>query len=470
MTALRTLRGRAAAALATSALVALTACSQDTGSEAGATTPTPDASPTAPQATEETAGDGAEGDDFASAVTRDLDIEFGSAPYDRIPACHHDGPVTVDGGRATFAPSNPSQELTDMGAEVELTLTGGAGYVEIGPGGRSYAAVPFSCSAVGGDAPDGAEAQIDSGELFVGGTQDGLQVMGLVTAGDPITDEGAGDEAGDDPGSDDPGSDEAGTEEAGTGEPGSATGDGEEASASAVDILAHEPSGMGMAQLHSSLRNGDGYRFYIREEREGDTDEPSGRGWKNVAWDGDSGSVRQFDHVEDFMDSVPRPDETLVVGVDGDNGILPGQEDLSDQEAFEAITASMGEPDAESSEFAEEGAHRGYRSESRTWGTFQVTYYSPADGEPDWVGTCLAWKAELGELPDDLTLAAPMRMGMSLSEYPYFGSTEADHVEDGEAPSLVTTDDGRYTVDVMGGTRMDGMLTTVASGTGCARV
>ena len=465
MTALRTLRGRAAAALAASVLVALTACSQDTDAEASATTPTPDASPTTAQATEETAGERAEGDDFAAAVTRELDIDFGSAPYDRIPACHHDGPVTVDGGRATFAPSNPSPKLTDMGADVELTITGGAGYVEIGPGGRSYAAVPFSCSAVGGDAPDGAEARLDSGELFVGGTQDRLQVMGLVTAGDPITDEAAGDGAGDDVGSD-----EAGAEESGTGEAGTASEDDEEAGASAVDILTHEPSGMGMAQLHSSLRNGDGYRYYVREERDGDTDEPSGRGWKNVAWDGDSGSVRQIDHVEDFMDSVPRPDETLVVGVDGDNGVLPGQEDLSDQEAFEAITASMGEPDTESSEFSEAGTHRGYRSESRTWGTFEVTYYSPADGEPDWVGTCLAWEAELGEMPGDVTLAAPMRMGMSLSEYPYFGSTAADHVEDGEAPSLVTTEDGRYTVDVMGGTRMDGMLTKVASGTGCARV
>ncbi|SLM88587.1 hypothetical protein [Brevibacterium yomogidense] len=442
MTTLRTMRGRAAAVLAASALVALTACSQDTDAEAGATTPAPDASTA--HATDEAAtaaadDDDAAGDDFAAAITRELDIDFGSAPYDRIPACHHDGPVTVDGGRATFAPSNPSPELTDMGAEVELTITGGAGYVEIGPDGRSYAAVPFSCSAVGGDAPDGAEALLDSGELFVGGTQDALQVMGLVTAGDPITDEADGDEA-------------------------------EETSASAVDLLTHEPAGMGVALLHSSLRNGDGYRYYVRQQRDGDTDEPSGIGWKNVAWDIDSGSVRQIDHVEDFMDSVPRPDETLVVGVDGDNGILPGQEDLSDQEAFDAIAASMGEPDAESSEFSEEGAHRGYRSETRTWGTFEVTYYSPADGEPDWVGTCLAWEAELGEMPDDVTLAAPMRMGMSLSEYPYFGSTAADHVEDGEAPSLVTTDDGRYTVDVMGGTRMDGMLTKVSSGTGCARV
>ena len=233
-----------------------------------------------------------------------------------------------------------------MGAEVELTITGGAGYVEIGPDGRSYAAVPFSCSAVGGDAPDGAEALLDSGELFVGGTQDALQVMGLVTAGDPITDEADGDEA-------------------------------EETSASAVDLLTHEPAGMGVAHLHSSLRNGDGYRYYVRQQRDGDTDEPSGIGWKNVAWDSESGSVRQIDHVEDFMDSVPRPDETLVVGVDGDDGVLPGQEDLSDHEAFDAITAFLGEPDAESSEFAEEGAHRGYRSETRTWGTFEATYYLP---------------------------------------------------------------------------------------------
>lgn len=452
------MRRRTAAVLAASALVALSACSQDSDAEAGATTPASAASPTTPQATEEASGADAAGDDFAAAITRELDIDFGSAPYDRIPACHHDGPVTVDGGRTTFAPSNPSQELTDMGAEIELTITGGAGYVEIGPDGRSYAAVPFSCSLVGGDAPDGADALIDSGELFVGGTQDGLQVMGLVTAGDPITDDGAGTEAGtEDAGSDGTGSGDAGSDDA------------EEPGASAVDILAHEPAGIGVTHLHSSLRNGDGYRFFVREEKDGDTDEPSGRGWKNVAWDVDSGSVRQIDHVEDFMDSVPRPDETLVVGVDGDNGILPGQEDLSDQEAFDAIAAAMGEPDAESSEFSEEGAHRGYRSETKTWGTFAVTLYSPADGEPDWVGTCLAWEAELGEMPDDVTLAAPMRMGMALAEYPYFGSAEADHVEDGEAPSLVTTDDGRYTVDVMGGTRTDGMITKVASGTGCAR-
>ncbi len=432
------MRGRAAAVLAASALVALTACSQDADSEAGTTTPAPAASPTTAEATEEAAGDG-----FASAITRELDIDFGSAPYDRIPACHHDGPVTVDGGRATFAPSNPSQELTDSGAEVELTITGGAGYVEIGPDGRSYAAIPFSCSAVGGDAPDGAAALIDSGELFVGGTQEALQVMGLVTAGDPVTEE-----------------DDTSGEDA---------EDEQEAGSSAVDLLTHEPAGIGVIHLHSSLRHGDGYRFYVREERDGDTDEPSGTSWKNVAWDIDSGSVRQIDHVEDIMDSVPRPDDTLVVGVDGDEGILPGHEDLSDREAFDAIADFLGEPDAESSEFAEDGDHRGYRSETRSWGTFTTTLYSPADGEPDWVGTCLAWEAELGEIPSTVTIASPIRMGMALAEYSHIGSTEADHVEDGEAPSLITADDGRYTIDVMGGTRKDGMITKVGSGTVCAR-
>lgn len=446
------MRGRAAAALAASALVALSACSQDSDAEAGATTPAPAASPTTAQATEKS-GD----DNFAAAITRELDIDFGSAAYDRVPACFHDGPVTVDGGRATFAPSNPSQELTDMGAEVELSITGGAAYLEIGPDGRSYAAVPFSCRAVGGDAPDGAAALVDSGELFVGGTQDGLRVMGLVTAGDPITD--ASDEDGSDGTSDEqPSSDDANGDQSGEG-PGTSAG----------DVMAHEPAGLGETSLNSSLRNGDGYRFFVREEQDGDTDEPSGRGWKNVAWDEESGSVRQIDHVEDFMDSVPRPDETLVVGVDGDNGILPGQEDLSDREAFDAIADFMGEPDGESSEFSEEGAHRGFTSETKSWGSFRVTHYSPADGEPEWVGTCLAWSGELGDFPQEVTIASPLRTGTSLADHPFLGSTAADHVEDGEAPSLVTDVDSRYTVDVVGGSRTDGMITSLASGTGCAR-
>jgi len=436
------MRGRAAAVLTASVLLALTACSQGSDAEAGDTAPAPGSSPaTAAPTTAEpgptAATDEAAGDAFPSAITRELDIDFGSAPYDRIPACHHDGPVTVDGGRATFSPSDPSQELTDMGAEVELTITGAPGYVEIGPDHRSYAAVPFSCSAVGGDAPDGAEALIDSGELFVGGSQDDLRVVGLVTAGDPLTDEAPS------------------TEETG---------------ASALDLPAYDPAGTGRATLHSSLRNGDGYRYFVRAEQDGDTDEPTGRGWKNVAWDAESGSVRQIEHVEDFMDSVPRPDETLVVGVDGDDGILPGQPDLDDRAAFDAIADFMGEPDAESSEFAEEGDHRGYRSETKSWGSFEVTYYSPADGEPDWVGTCLAWSGELSDFPPEVTIASPLRMGMSLADYPFLGSTAADHVEDGEAPSLVTDVDGRYTVDVMGGSRTDGMLTSQASGTGCARL
>lgn len=431
MTALRP----AAAVLAASALVLLSACSQEADAEAGVTEPAATTAPATTSATEEPA------DEFPPAVSHDLDIDFGSAPYDRIAACHHDGPVTVQDGRATFTPSAPSDELTALDAEIQLAITGAPRYVEIGPDGRSYASVAFSCKAVGGDAPTGEEAVVDSGELIVGGTQDDLRVMGIITAGEPTS-----------------------------GDPASDGGAGAEGSgASAVDLELREPAGIGTALLHSSLRNGDGYRYFVREEQDGDTDEPSGRSWTTVAWDDEAGAVRQLTHTEDFMESVPQPDKTLVVGVDGDNGILVGQEDLDDREAFDAIAEFMGEPDEESSEFAEEGDHQGYRSETKTWGSFSVTYYSPADGEPEWVGTCLAWSGELSDFPPPVTIGAPLQLGSSLVEHPYLGSTESEHVVDGEAPSLVTDGDDRFTVDVIGGTRTNGMITSMQSGIGCAR-
>lgn len=433
-----TVRGRPVAALAAcaaSVLVLLSACSQEPAAEAGPTEPATTTAPSTASATDGT------DDEFPAAVSRELDIDFGSAPYDRVAACHHDGPVAVQDGRVTFAPSDPSDDLAAMDAEVELSITGAPSYLEIGPEGRSYASVPFSCKAVGGDAPTGADAVVDSGELIVGGTQDDLQVMGLITAGEPVTDDPASDGA----------------------------ADAEASGASAVDLELRQPAGIGTTLLHSSLRNGDGYRYFIREEEDGDTDEPSGRSWVTVAWDDTSGSVRQLTHTEDFMGSVPQPDKTLVMGVDGDNGIIVGQEDLDDREAFEAIAEFLGDPDEESSEFSEDGDHRGYRSETKSWGSFSATYYSPADGEPEWVGTCLAWSGELSDFPQSVTIGSPLQLGSSLVEHPSMGSTESEHVEDGEAPSLVTDGDDRLTVDVVGGTRTDGMITSMQSGTGCAR-
>src|SRR5699024_6792102 len=193
----------AAPAAAAAALLLLSACTP--GSE-----PEPQDSSAAAEPATTASATAESGDEYPAAVSRDLDLDFGATTYDRLTACHHDGPVTVQGGRSVFAPSDPTDELTDMGAEVELTITGAPTYLAIGPG-------PFRCEAPGGAAPSGAEGLLDSGELIVGGTQDAMQIVGLVTAGDVLDEDGAG---------------------------GGASGGEAEASA-AADIQLREPAGIG---------------------------------------------------------------------------------------------------------------------------------------------------------------------------------------------------------------------------------
>src|SRR5699024_8545518 len=122
--------------------------------------------------------------------------------------------------------------------------------------------------------------------------QDAMQIVGLVTAGDVLDEDGDG---------------------------GGASGGEAEASA-AADIQLREPAGIGTTLVHSSLRNGDGYRYFIREAQDGDTDTPSGRSWTTVHWDDEAGAIRQLEHSEDILETVPRPDETLVIAADGDDG------------------------------------------------------------------------------------------------------------------------------------------------------
>lgn len=400
------------------ALLAVSACSSP------ADPPREQATSAAPAATA-SATESAPAAEFPPAVARDLDLDFGSTHYERFAACHHDGPLDVEGGRGTVAPSDPSPELTELGAEVEVTITGAPTFLEIGPDGRSYASVPYRCDAVGGDAPDGAAAVIDSGAFIAGGTQEAMSMVGYVSAGDVL--------------------------------------DGTDA------LQQREPAGIGTTLVHSSLRNGDGYRYYVQPERPGDTDEPSGAAWTTVHWDDAAGSVRQLAHSEDLLETVPRPDETLVVAADGDDGIILGREDLDDRETFDAISEFLGEPDKEEDVFAEEGAHHGYTSTTRTWDEFTVTLYSPADGEPDWVGTCLAWRGSVGRMPSAVTVGSPVQPGSSLEEHPAMTAADAPYITDGESPGLIDDGTGRYTIDVVGGTANTGMIDWMMSGTGCAR-
>ena len=416
----------AAPAAAAAALLLLSACTP--GSE-----PEPqDSSAAAEPAT--TASATAEVvDEYPAAVSRDLDLDFGATTYDRFPACHHDGPVTVQGGRSVFTPSDPTDEMGD--AEVELTITGAPTFLEIGPGGRVYASVPFTCEATGGGA-----AVLDSGEFIAGGTQEAMSIVGIVTAGDALDDDGPGDASG-----------------------------GEANASSAANIQLREPAGIGTTVVHSSLRNGDGYRYYSRAAQDGDTDTPSQTVWTTVQWDDEAGAIRQLERSEDLLETVPRPDETLVLAANGDDGIILGEEDLDEQETFDAIEEFLGDPTDESSEFAESGDHQGYRSETKVWDGLTVTLYSPADGEPDWVGTCLAWSGDLGDMPQSVTVGSPVQLGSSMDQYPHLSVEDAPHVRGGEAPGMVDDGSGRYTFDVVGGTAETGMIDTLTSGTGCAR-
>lgn len=428
------LRPAVVPAAAAAALLLLSACTPSSDPQPQETSAAAEPATTA-SATAES------GDEYPAAVSRDLDLDFGATTYDRLTACHHDGPVTVQGGRSVFAPADPTDELTDMGAEVELTITGAPTYLEIGPGGRVYASVPFRCEATGGDAPSGAEALLDSGELIVGGTQDAMQIVGLVTAGDVLDEDGDG---------------------------GGASGGEAEASA-AADIQLREPAGIGTTLVHSSLRNGDGYRYFIREAQDGDTDTPSGRSWTTVHWDDEAGAIRQLEHSEDILETVPRPDETLVIAADGDDGVIVGEEDLDDAETFDAIAEFLGDPVDESSEFAETDDYQGYRSETKEWDGFRITLYSPADGEPDWVGTCLAWEAVLGDMPQDVTIGSAVQPGATMEQHPQLDVADAPYVTEGEDPGLVTDDGNRYTIDVVGGTAATGMIDRMVSGRGCIR-
>src|SRR5690606_38249138 len=111
----------AAPAAAAAALLLLSACTP--GSE-----PEPQDSSAAAEPATTASATAEAGDEYPAAVSRDLDLDFGATTYDRFPACHHDGPVTVQGGRSVFTPSDPTDEMGD--AEVELTITGAPTFLE----------------------------------------------------------------------------------------------------------------------------------------------------------------------------------------------------------------------------------------------------------------------------------------------------------------------------------------------------
>ncbi|WP_029089544.1 hypothetical protein [Brevibacterium album] len=433
----RALRRALPAALTAAALLALAACSGDEPAEAEPEAPAETTSAPAPEPTPE----------HPAAITRDSNVNVGSGSFGSFPACMHAGPVSFTGGEATIDPSAPSEELADTGAQVRIRLTDAPDYVEIGPDGRAYASVSFRCDAVGGDAPEGDAARIDSGHIIVGGTEDALTVVGLVTAG-ALVDEGQADGSG---------------AAAGGAQTDAAAAEGPEA-ASAAPVPLRAPAGQGEAFLHSSLRNGDGYRYFLRPEQDGDeAGEPSGREWATFDWDPEAGAVVQLERSEDILDTVPRPEETVVVGADGDRAVLTGQEDLAPQEAFETLTERLGEPDDEETTTVSDTDYAGYEQRTRTWGSFSASLVTPPEGT-DWA-TCLAWEAELGDIPPEITLDSPLRWGTSLTDMGFSDSAVREDI--GETAAVVDDDGDRYVTETMNSTPVDGMITIIGSGTGC---
>jgi hypothetical protein len=427
------------AAAAAFALLALAGCSGSGEPAAEAPAPAsaePAAETQAPEA------------EAPAAITRDSQVQFGGGTFTAFPACMHEGPVDFSSGEATIDPSAPTADLLD-GAQVRIRITGDANYVEIGPDGRAYASVPFECDAVGGEAPSGDAARIDSGHMIVGGTQDALTVVGLVTAGAPAD------------GADAP---TGAAQDTASGADGGGAGAEAATGTSAAQVPHRAPAGSGQTFLHSSLRNGDGYRYLLRPEQEGDEPgAPSGRVWANYQWDPELGAVAEVTRSEDILDTVPRPEETVVVGADGDRAVLTGEEDLSPEEAFDRLSERLGEPGEEETDTVEDTDYAGYERRTRTWDEFTASLVTPPENT-DWA-TCLAWEAELGGIPDEITLDSALRWGSSLEE---MGLTSADVREDiGETAAVVDDDGDRFVTETLGGDATTGMITKIGSGTGC---